>query len=222
MLSAALRLVGMTVVYGLVLFECAGTIDWPAAWIYLAVMTAVMVGYMLVMRRNPDLVAERSKPPSDAKSWDKPLVAIVGLVGPFGLIIVAGLDRRYGWSGPMPLWLQAAGFALVLAGSAITNVAVAANRFFSALIRIQSDRGHQVVETGPYRFVRHPGYLGSLVHMPGAALALGSPRALLLVLVVCAVLVVRTALEDRTLRAELDGYADYATRVRYRLLPGVW
>jgi len=122
----------------------------------------------------------------------------------------------------MPLWLQAAGFALVLAGSAITNVAVAANRFFSALIRIQSDRGHQVVETGPYRFVRHPGYLGSLVHMPGAALALGSPRALLLVLVVCAVLVVRTALEDRTLRAELDGYADYATRVRYRLLPGVW
>jgi protein-S-isoprenylcysteine O-methyltransferase Ste14 len=104
----------------------------------------------------------------------------------------------------------------------LTNWAVSANRFFSAVVRIQRDRGHRVVDTGPYRLVRHPGYLGSMIHMPGAALALGSMWALPLVAAVAAVMVARTALEDRTLRAELGGYEEYSRRVRFRLMPGLW
>ena len=138
------------------------------------------------------------------------------------IIVVAGLDHRFGWSGPVPAWWTCLGLALVVGGSTVTHRAVAANRFFSALVRIQRDRGHQVVDSGPYRFVRHPGYLGSLlVHArrrPHAAVVVGDDRGGRRL----GVIVFRTALEDRTLLAELEGYADYAARVRYRLVPGVW
>jgi protein-S-isoprenylcysteine O-methyltransferase Ste14 len=217
-----LRLCSMTLVYGLVLFTCAGTVAWPSAWLYLGIMSGVMLGYAAVLRQHPDLVAERQKPPTDAKRWDKPLVAIIGVIGPIALVLVCGLDRRYGWSPVMSAWWKAAGLLLLAAGGMLTNRAVAANRFFSAVVRIQRDRGHQVVDTGPYRMVRHPGYLGSLVYMPGAALALGSWWGLVPVAAVSVVMIGRTALEDRTLRAELEGYEAYCRRVRYRLLPGLW
>lgn len=222
MITAVLRLSATTVVYALVLFGCAGTTAWPSAWLYLALMTVIMAAYAVVLWKVPDLVAERTRPPRDAKAWDKPLVAAIAVVGPFALIVVAGLDHRYRWSGSMPAWWQAAGLALVVGGGTITHRAVATNRFFSAVVRIQRDRGHQVVDAGPYRFVRHPGYLGSAIHMPGSALMLGSWWALVVVVIVQAVMIVRTALEDRTLLAELDGYTAYAARVRYRLVPGVW
>jgi len=222
MIQGVLRLAAMTVVSAIILFGGAGTIDWPAAWLYLLEVTAIMAAYALVVRRHPDLIAERTRPPADAKSWDKPLAAIVAIIGPFAMFVLAGLDRRFGWSGTMAGWVVGAGLVLVPVGGAISNVAVASNRFFSALVRIQHDRGHQVVDTGPYAVIRHPGYLGSLVYMLGAGLALGSWLTLVLLAVTSAVLVVRTALEDRTLQAELDGYADYARRVRYRLVPGVW
>ncbi len=217
-----LRLAVATAAYGAVLFACAGTIAWPAAWLYLAVMTAVFAGYMAVITRHADLIQERRKPPADAKRWDKPLVAVIGSVGPAALLLVCGFDRRLGWSHPMaPAW-NAGGLLLVVLGGSLTNWAVASNRFFSAVVRIQRDRGHHVVDAGPYRLVRHPGYLGSLIYMPGVALALGSWWALAVVAAISAVLVLRAALEDRTLCAELEGYPEYAGRVRYRLLPGVW
>jgi len=217
-----IRLASGTAIYGVVLFLCAGTIAWPAAWIYLALMTAVFAGYMAVISRHPDLIAERRKPPADAKRWDKPFVALIGAVGPAVLLLVCGFDRRFGWSPPLaPAW-NVIGLLLVAAGGSLTNWAVASNRFFSAVIRIQRDRDHYVIASGPYGLVRHPGYVGSLIHMPGLALALGSLWALAVVGAISALIVVRTALEDRTLRAELEGYAEYAGRVRYRLLPGVW
>lgn len=212
----------MTVAYGALLFLCAGTVRWPVAWVYLAVMTCVLAVATSVMGRHPDLMAERRRPPADAKRWDRPLVAIIGVAGPLVLVVTCGLDRRFGWSPAVAGWWHVVGLALVAAGGMLTNSAVAANRFFSALIRIQRDRGHQVVDVGPYRVVRHPGYLGSLIYMPGAALALGSLRGLAVTAVVSAVVILRTGLEDRTLRAELDGYQAYARRVRYRLVPGVW
>jgi protein-S-isoprenylcysteine O-methyltransferase Ste14 len=220
--APVLRLAATTIVYALVLFGCAGTAAWPAAWSYLAVMTIIMSAYAVTLGRVPDLVAERTRPPAGAKPWDKPLVAVIGVIGPFALIVVAGLDHRLGWSGTMSAWWPAAGLALVAVGGTVTHRAVAANRFFSSVIRIQRDRDHRVVDTGPYRFVRHPGYLGSLVHMPGAALMLESWWALLVVAAVAIVVVARTSLEDRTLRAELDGYVEYARRVRFRLVPGIW
>jgi protein-S-isoprenylcysteine O-methyltransferase Ste14 len=137
-------------------------------------------------------------------------------------MLLAGLDHRFRWSAPTPLWAQAAGLLAVAAGGMLSNWAVAANRFFSAVVRVQRDRGHEVVDSGPYRYVRHPSYAGSITYMLGMTFVLGSRVALAAATVLSLVLAVRTALEDRTLQAELDGYADYARRVRYRLLPGVW
>jgi protein-S-isoprenylcysteine O-methyltransferase Ste14 len=220
--SIFLRLVMATLVFGALLFAAAGTVMWAAAWAYLAIVTASLIVYSSILRRHPDLIQERSKPPADAKKWDKPFVAIIGGIGPVVLIILCGVDRRLGWSRSMPAWLNLTGLCLVAAGSALTNSAVAANRFFSAFVRIQRDRGHSVVESGPYRLVRHPGYLGSILHMFGTGFALGSWWALDVAALVSLVLAIRTALEDRTLKSELDGYAEYAARVRFRLVPGIW
>ncbi len=221
-LTAFIRLVAGTAIYGLVLFLCAGTVAWPAAWVYLGVMMAVFAGYTAVISRHPDLIAERRKPPADAKRWDRPLVALISAIGPAALLLACGLDRRFHWSPPMARAWNVTGVLLVVLGGSLTNWAVASNRFFSAVVRIQRDRGHHVVDAGPYGLIRHPGYLGSLIYMPGAALALGSWWALAVVAAISAVFIVRTELEDRTLCAELEGYAEYAGRVRYRLLPGVW
>ncbi len=218
-----LRLATSMAALGAILFLTAGTVAWPAAWGYLAVITTVMGVYRsVVLPMHPDLVNERRHPPSDAKRWDRPFVAIVSVVGPIALILLSGLDRRYHWSHPTPAWIQVAGLEAGAAGGLFTNYAVAANRFFSARVRIQRDRGHHVVDAGPYRFVRHPGYAGAIVYMLGMAVALGSRLAIATTIVVSLVLVVRTVLEDRTLLAELDGYAAYARRVRFRLVPGVW
>jgi protein-S-isoprenylcysteine O-methyltransferase Ste14 len=221
--AGAVRLVGGTAAFSALLFGAAGTAAWPAAWAYLAIITAVLTAYaVIIVRLHPDLIQERLRPPADAKRWDRPLAAIVAVVAPIMLLLLCGLDHRFRWSGPTPAWAQTAGLFAVAAGGALSNWAVAANRFFSGLVRIQRDRGHRVVEAGPYRYVRHPGYAGSMVYMAGMTFALGSRVALAATAVFCLVLAVRTELEDRTLRAELDGYATYARRVRFRILPGVW
>ena len=221
--AEALRLVTSTVVLGAVLFLAAGTTAWPEAWGYLAVITVVLGVYSLVvLPMHPELVDERRHPPADAKRWDKPFAVIVGIAGPVALILLSGFDRRYRWSPPTPPWVEILGLVVGAAGGLFTNYAVAANRFFSALVRIQHDRGHHVIDTGPYRFVRHPGYAGSIVYMIGMAVALGSRAAIATTIVIALVLVLRTALEDRTLQAELDGYAQYARNVRFRLVPGLW
>jgi protein-S-isoprenylcysteine O-methyltransferase Ste14 len=218
-----IRLATGTVVFSAVLFLAAGTLAWPAAWGYLAIITTVLAAYStIIVRIHPDLIEERQHPPRDAKKWDKPFVAIVGVVGPVVLIVLCGLDRRWHWSPPAPAWVQIAGLILVAAGGSLSNYAVAANKFFSALVRIQRDRGHYVIDTGPYRFVRHPSYAGSIMYMIGMTTALSSRVALLAAIVVSLVLAVRTSFEDRTLQAELDGYAQYARKVRFRLVPGLW
>lgn len=219
----AVRLVTATAGFGAVLFVTAGTLAWPAAWAYLAIMTIALLAYAaVVVRLHPGLIEERRRPPADAKRWDRPLVAVIAGIGPVVFIVLAGLDRRFGWTPPMSVWVTTAGLLLVAAGGALTAAAVAANPFFSALVRIQRDRGHTVVERGPYRVVRHPAYIASVLHMAGTGLALGSEAALAAIAALTLLVVWRTELEDRTLRSELDGYADYARRVRFRLLPGVW
>jgi len=135
---------------------------------------------------------------------------------------VAGLDRRYGWSPGPGFVLGAVALMIALLGSALVIWAAASNTFFSAIVRIQKDRGHTVVTGGPYAAVRHPGYVGTIAVNLAAPVVLGSVWALAICAVIVVLVVIRTALEDRTLQCELDGYADYARRVRWRLLPGVW
>ena len=221
--TTALRLILSTVAYAGVLFVTAGTFEWPQAWAYLSVLLVVLGAYAaIVSALHPDLIAERTRPPADAKSWDKPLVTVVAIIGPLLLLVSAGLEQRARGSVPTFSALNWMGLAMVAAGGAFTNWAVAANRFFSALVRIQRDRGHRVIDTGPYAWVRHPGYAGSTVATFGAAFVLDSRWALGVAAAVTAVMVVRTAREDRTLQAELEGYHDYARRVRQRLVPGIW
>jgi len=198
--------------------------DWWEAWVYgvLAVL-GFAISRALAARRHPDLLVERSRfmQSEDAKPWDKRLAPLVGLGS--GLIpIVAGLDELFGWSPPSILPVKIAALVVILVGYVLASYALIENRFFSGMVRIQTDRGHQVVSGGPYRWVRHPGYAGGLLTYLATPLFLDAAWALIPAVLLTIVLVVRTSLEDRTLQAELPGYADFAARTRYRLLPGIW
>jgi len=140
----------------------------------------------------------------------------------FPPVIVAGLDHRYGWSPAFPLWLIVLGFILISLGYAFAAWALAENRYFSGVVRIQTDRGHVVCDSGPYRIVRHPGYAGNILPLLGIVLALSSVWTLIPAAVALIIAMIRTALEDRTLQEELPGYRNYAQRVRYRLIPGIY
>ena len=168
-------------------------------------------------------MAERQNTESlgKAKAWDKVLAPLMAFGIGFPMVIAAGLDHRYHGSHEFPLWSIVLGFLLISVGYAFAVWAMAENRFFSSVVRIQTDRGHVVCDSGPYRFVRHPGYAGNILALFGIVLALSSMWTLIPAVVVSIISVVRTVLEDRTLQNELPGYRDYARRVRYRLMPGI-
>lgn len=220
----ALRRLGIVlVVTGACLFGSAGTFAWWNAWAFLAAYLVVVGALTLTLFRNsPELVEERRTAGKKAKGWDQVIVPIAGAVLPLIALILAGLDRRFAWTQSIPAWVSAVAIAVVLAGNAFTFWAMQVNRFFSSHVRIQEDRGHVVISSGPYALVRHPGYSGLLVYNLAVPLLLGSLPALWVGAASCAVFVLRTALEDRTLRRELNGYAEYAQKVRYRLIPWVW
>jgi protein-S-isoprenylcysteine O-methyltransferase Ste14 len=197
---------------------------WWQAWVFgLLSVCGFAVSRALAGRRHPDLLAERAKflRHADAKPWDKVLAPLVGLGG--GLIpLVAGLEARFGSSSGFGLETELVSLVLILAGYVFSSWALMENRFFSGMVRIQKERGHQVVSSGPYRWVRHPGYAGALLTYLFTPILLDSYWAYIPVALLTVVLVIRTSLEDRTLQQELPGYADYAQRTRDRLLPGIW
>ena len=220
--------INLVVVYlsiPIVLLVCGGDFGWWQAWVYsLLIVAAGIGGRIWAERRHPGLTAERQniEKIQSAKAWDKVLAPLMALSISFPLVIVAGLDHRFGWSPEFPLWLIVLGFILISLGYAFAAWAFVENRFFSSTVRIQTDRGHVVCDSGPYRIVRHPGYAGALLTYLGSPVFLDAPWALVPAVLLMALLVIRTRLEDETLQEELDGYRDYAMRVRYRLLPGVW
>lgn len=206
-------------------FLAAGRLDWWPAWALVALtLAASVVSRIIPARKNPDLLAERARyaEADDTAPWDRVLMPIVALVGPLATWVVAGLDQRFGWPPPVSPAVQVAGLLVVAAGSALATWAMAENRFFSAIVRIQKDRGHAVISGGPYRYVRHPGYTGGLLAAVAIPLALGSLWALIPGILSAGAITLRTTLEDRTLQEGLDGYAAYAARVRCRLVPGLW
>jgi protein-S-isoprenylcysteine O-methyltransferase Ste14 len=209
----------------LFLFLCAGDLSWWHAWLYsMLILSAGIGGRIWAEQHHPGLTAERqnTKKIQNAKAWDKVLAPLMALSIGYPMVIVAGLDHRYSWSPDFPLWVNVIGFILIAFGYAFATWAVIENRFFSSLVRIQTERGHVVCDTGPYRFVRHPGYAGNIFPLFGIVIALESVWTLIPAAVAIIITVIRTALEDRTLQEELPGYSDYAQRVRYRLIPGIY
>lgn len=198
--------------------------DWWEAWVYaLSGILSFAISRVLVARRHPDLIAERARfmQHENAKPWDKALAPLLGIGG--GLVLlVAGLDALFDWSPPFSLPVKILALVIIVAGYVLGSYALIENRFFSGMVRIQTDRGHQVVSSGPYRWIRHPGYAGALLTYLTTPLFLDSGWSFLPTVFIMILLVIRTALEDRTLQKELPGYAEYARRVQYRLLPGIW
>jgi len=198
--------------------------DWWEAWTYAGIsILGFAISRMLAARRHPDILSERAKflQHEDAKPFDKILSPLVGLGG--GIIpIIAGLDELFQWSPGFSPTVKIISLIIILAGYTLASYALIENRFFSGMVRIQTDRGHEVVSGGPYRWVRHPGYAGSLITYPVIPLLLDSEWTFIPAILLIIILVIRTYLEDKTLQKELPGYADYAKKVRYRLVPGVW
>jgi len=207
---------------GVALFWSAGRFDWWPGWAALAVMAAwIAATAIVIVRSNPALLAERLGPRRGAKSWDTAIMSLLGLVQ-LARYVVAGLDQRSGWTGGLPLAAQMAALAVCVVGYALVVWATASNAFFSQIVRIQTERGQTVVSDGPYGWVRHPAYAGAVAYELVVGILLASWWSCAIGGVAAILLVIRTALEDRALRAELTGYQEYAGRVRHRLLPGVW
>ncbi len=217
-----LRLVVGWGTIGALLFIPAGRLDWLEAWLFLAFFFGFMlILYAWMRRRDPELVAERQHSGPNVERWDQIIMGIYTVVL-ITVPIVASLDAvRFGWSSP-PLHLRLLGWLGLVVSLSLVWWTMAANTYLSEQVRIQEERGHQVVTAGPYRYVRHPMYVGVILAFLSLPLALGSLWALVPGATCAALFVIRTALEDRTLLQKLPGYREYAERVRYRLIPGVW
>ena len=203
----------------------SGKWDWCQGWV-LGVVTIffAVISLVLTAIKNPDLLVERSRYTSaeGIKDWDRRLVPIISIFLPILTYIVLGLDKRFTWTKPFSPILVWTGFVLIILGFIFSTWAMLENRYFSAVVRIQSDRGHQVVQSGPYRIVRHPGYAGGVISYLAIPLFMNSWWSYIPMLAACILMVLRTHLEDQTLQSELPGYAEYAQRTRYRLIPGIW
>jgi len=218
------QIVGMFAVFGLALFLAAGTVTWPAGWTFLVLFFGFVVAISLwLLRHNPGLLNERmtgiGKP--DQKKWDK---VFYGLANVFFLawLVLMPLDAvRFRWSH-MPAWLQVAGVVLLLNSFYLFFLTFRENPYLSPAVRVQTDRGQTVVSTGLYHYVRHPMYAAFIPYMLGTTLLLGSWYGLLLGLVLVVGIARRAVLEERMLRAELQGYDAYMAHVKYRLIPHIW
>ncbi|UFS63348.1 isoprenylcysteine carboxylmethyltransferase family protein [Sulfurimonas sp. HSL-3221] len=220
-----LNVILLYLIIPLVLLLCGGDFGWWQGWVYSVLLFLAGVGgRFLAEKRHPGILAERAslEKAQSAKPWDKILAPLMAVSLSFPLVIVAGLDHRYGWTPLMPAWLNLLGLVLIALGYAFAAWAIVENRFFSTTVRIQTDRGHTVCDSGPYRVVRHPGYAGNLLALAGIIIALDSLWTLIPAAAALLIAVIRTALEDKTLHKELPGYPDYAKDVRYRLFPGIY
>ncbi len=204
------------------LFGISGRWDWPGAWLTVALYAIwVAANAILLMPRSPGLLAERAKRQMGPHRADSIILSVYG-VAVLVKYIVAALQVRLGGSGSFGMPLMAAGFLVSALGYGLVTWAMVANAFFSMVLRIQKERGQLVIRSGPYAFVRHPGYLGSALFEIGTPVLLGSTWAMGVGLLAALLMVVRTVIEDRILQRDLPGYSDYARLVRWRLFPGIW
>jgi protein-S-isoprenylcysteine O-methyltransferase Ste14 len=212
------------VIVGL-LFIPAGTVGWIAGWVFVALLCGItLLVVRMLVRNDPELLQERMSSPLQRKNqplWDKVLLPVLMLLFVVWLILMSLDAVRFGWSD-VPVWLQALGALGIVLSFYGMYLVYRENAYLYPVVKLQEERGQSVVTTGPYRYVRHPMYASGLVLFPATALFLGSWLGLLLSPVLMALIILRTALEDRMLRDGLAGYAEYARNVRYRLVPRIW
>jgi protein-S-isoprenylcysteine O-methyltransferase Ste14 len=216
-------LVGLATMLAL-LFVPAGTLAWPAGWIFLvefSIASALITRWL--QRHNPALLEERMKPliQREQKPWDRRLMAAFLALWCAWFVVMSLDAARFAWSN-VPLWLHALGAAAIAVSMYIIFLIMRTNTFAVPVVKIQTERGHRVISDGPYAIVRHPMYGGTLLLIAGIPLLLGSWWGLVFAPLIVLLFAVRAVMEERTLMAELPGYTDYAARVRYRLIPGVW
>jgi protein-S-isoprenylcysteine O-methyltransferase Ste14 len=212
----------MFIVMGLELFLGSGRLNWVWAWVFLGIgLLSLSINAVFMLRSSPETVAERGRP-KEMKDWDK-LVGGAWLIGQYVLMpFLAALDIRFGWTRELATLWHVLGAVVYALSLGLTGWAMITNAYFSTAVRIQADRGQQVCTTGPYHYVRHPGYVGFFFQALSVPILLGSLWALLFAIPVGVLMVIRTAIEDRMLQEELAGYREYARELKYRLLPGVW
>ncbi len=215
------QVLASALVYAGLLFAIRGRLDWIEAWVFLSIyLLGILANALWAFSHNPEVINERGRVGKNAKTWDK-IIGIVYSLLLLALMVVAPLDVRNAWSS-VPTWVKFLGGIGFIFAMIMTFWAMKANTFLSTFVRIQEERGHYTVTTGPYRFVRHPMYSGVLFMSWGMPLLLGSWWALIPGLLIIVLFIVRTSLEDKTLQAELPGYSEYTQHVHYRLIPGVW
>jgi protein-S-isoprenylcysteine O-methyltransferase Ste14 len=213
-LAAPLLMIGL-------LFFVADRWDYWQAWVYTILNMIILILMATRLTQNAELVEERLNPKAGMKDWDKFYFAVTTPLYIIALVI-GGLDARFGWTTNMPLTVYWASVLLYLLGQAIFLWARYTNKYFSSVVRIQTDRGQTVCKEGPYRYVRHPGYVGGFLFTIAVGLMLGSWWASIPQVIAALMIIWRTAREDKTLQAELPGYAEFTQETKYRLLPGVW
>jgi len=222
-MKRAMQVAVLLIFQAAILFLASGRLDWVMAWVYIGMyVVAISINASVMLRHNPETIAERAEVGENWKDWDKIIGGLFALSHFVFMLLVAGLDVRFGWTGDIALAIQIVGAVVFALGYALFSWAMISNAFFASVVRIQDDRGQVVCTTGPYQFIRHPGYLGAVFQSIAVPLMLGSLWSLIPAGFGVVLLILRTALEDRTLLEELDGYEEYTQRVRYRLLLGVW
>jgi protein-S-isoprenylcysteine O-methyltransferase Ste14 len=222
LLKRVFQLLTLVILQAVILFVSAGSLCWSAGWWYIGLYFAMLLlGSVIMLPNRAEVVTERSKGTTGGKSWDLKITRLMG-IPTLGLLVLAGLDQRWNLTPPLPLWIRLFGVLAFGLGYAIVLWAMFSNQFFSQVVRIQSERGHVAVTSGPYRFIRHPGYLGMTISLLGAVFLLDSLWGIICFALYLILIVTRTMLEDRTLCAELPGYVEYASHTKYRLIPGIW
>jgi len=207
------------ILQGTILFISAWTIKWRWAWIFLSLGIIILIINLFVI--PAELMEERGRKKENVKKWDKILTSI-NIIPILGIYIVSGLDYRFGWSINPNILLHITALLFYFLGSMLFTWSMLSNKYFSTMVRIQTERDHKVAISGPYKYIRHPGYVGFIVMVLATPLSLGTLNALLMSGITTILFIIRTSLEDKTLKNELAGYLEYANKVKYKLIPFIW
>ena len=207
------------ILQGIILFISAWSVKWYWAWFFLSLGVIILLINLFVI--PVELMEERGRKKENVKKWDKILTSI-NMISMLGIYIVSGLDYRFGWSSNPNILLHIIGLVFYFLGSMLFTWSMLSNKYFSTMVRIQTERGHEVAISGPYRYIRHPGYVGFIVMVLATPISLGTLYALFMSGITTILFIIRTSLEDKTLKNELAGYLEYANKVKYKLIPFIW